>query len=143
LEFIDKNLGIYPLWILPLKPAQKGEFLCSHALNTDLVLNVGVWGRTDSYVSDPMQKNKDVEKFAMQYGGRKILYAHQYYEQDKFWDLYDKEKYERLREKYHAKNLFPDLYSATHVSQLLEKDRWAGFKAVSGHIFYKAIGKRM
>lgn len=58
LEFLDESLGIYPLWICPLKPAKKEEFLCSHCQSTELVLNVGIWGRTDKYLSNPVQKTE-------------------------------------------------------------------------------------
>ena len=137
LEFLDENLSIYPIWICPLKPAKKAEFLCSHYQNTELVLNVGIWGRTNKYLRDPMQKNRDVEKFSDKYGARKVLYAHQYYTPEEFWTLYDKGKYDRLREKYHANKMFPDIYSVTHVSKFLEKDNWAAVKAVVKHVLSK------
>lgn len=66
-----------------------------------------------------------------------MLYAHQYYTPEEFWNLYDKEKYDRLREKYYAANMFPDIYSVTHVSKFLEKDNWIAFKAVVKHVFSK------
>ena len=137
LEFLDESMGVYPLWICPLKPATKEEFLCSHSQNTELVLNIGIWGRTQKYLSDPMQKNRDAEQFSNKYDARKVLYAHQYYTPEEFWTLYDKGKYDSLREKYHATAMFPDMYTTTHVSKFLEKDNWTGFKAVAKHVLQK------
>jgi hypothetical protein len=137
LEFLDKELGIYPLWVCPLRPVKNNEFLCSHDLSTDLVLNIGIWGRTKKYLENPLEKNRLVEQFANKFKARKVLYAHQYYPQDEFWTLYDKNKYDNLREKYHANTMFTDIYSATHVSKLLDKNPWAGLKAVIQHIFTK------
>ncbi len=140
LEFLDNKLGIYPLWVCPLKPVQN-EFLCSHNQQTELVVNIGIWGRTQKYLSDPMGKNREVELFCDKYKARKVLYAHQYYDKNEFWDLYDKTKYDQLREKYHATSMFTDVYSATHVSEFRNKTPWIGLKAVVGHVLRKIISR--
>lgn len=137
LEFLDNKLGIYPLWVCPLKPVRNGEFLCSHDQKTELVLNIGIWGRTEKYLKDPMGKNREVELFCDKYKARKVLYAHQYYDKSEFWDLYDKNKYDNLRKKYHATEMFTDVYSTTHVSEFTNKTPWAGLKAVVGHVLRK------
>ena len=142
LELLDKELAIYPLWICPLKPVGNNEFLCSHDLKTDLVLNIGIWGRTKKYLTDPLGKNRAIEQFSNKYKARKVLYAHQYYPKDEFWTLYDKERYDHLREKYHAAAMFTDVYSATHVSEMLDATKWIGFKAVAKHVFQKITHRK-
>lgn len=88
LEYIDKELQIYPLWICPLKPGKEDK-LSANCIQTDLVFNIGIWGEADKEFSEFVQVNKDFEKKAFALGGRKMLYAHQYYDSDDFWKVYD------------------------------------------------------
>ena len=42
------------------------------------------------------------------------MYAHAYYTEQEFWDIYDEEKYKRLRREYHAESL-PSVYEKVRV----------------------------
>ena len=53
-------------------------------------------------------------------GGKKCLYAHGYYTEEEFWDIYDHKKYETLRSKYHATYL-PSVYDKVNVNVEAEK----------------------
>lgn len=116
LSYIDDRLHIYPLWICPLKPGRHDR-LSPNYLATDLVINVGVWGEVDPEYSRFLKANRDVENRVMELGGRKVLYAHQYYPKDQFWKIYDYAWYEMLRKKYFAEVVFPDLYEKTRVTE--------------------------
>src|SRR3989344_788018 len=58
LEFIDEELHIYPLWLVPLRPAGSFDKLSPNYIKTDLVINVGVWGRVDG---DYFKVNRKLE----------------------------------------------------------------------------------
>lgn len=45
-----------------------------------------------------------------------MLYAHAYYSEQDFWEIYDREWYNKLRGKYNAEGIFPDIWFKTHVS---------------------------
>lgn len=45
-----------------------------------------------------------------------MLYAHAYYTEEEFWQVYDKGWYEKLREKYYANEIFPTVWQKVHVS---------------------------
>jgi delta24-sterol reductase len=45
---------------------------------------------------------------------QKCLYAHAYYTEEEFWDIYDEGKYKGLRTKYHAESL-PSVYGKRNV----------------------------
>lgn len=117
-DFVDKRFGIYPLWIMPAKPAGKDEKLCPNYMDTKLMIDIGIWGGPVGHnFSEFLQANRDLEMFTKELGGRKVLYAHAYYPEEEFWEIYDKEWYEVLRSKYHADRVFPDIYAKTNVTQ--------------------------
>jgi hypothetical protein len=115
IKFIDKNYGIYPLWLCPLKPTKK-DILSPAYLTTDLVINVGVWGAMPEDYESFVQHNRQLEDKVYKFGGRKVLYAHAYYPKVKFWAIYDGKRYQQLRQKYAAGVVFPDIYEKTHVA---------------------------
>ncbi len=116
LETIDKELRIYPIWICPLKPG-KYDRLSANCIVTDLVFNIGVWGEAAKEFSGFIKLNKNFERIAFELGGRKMLYAHQYYSWDDFWKVYDLKWYNSLRHKYHANDTLSTIYEKTKVSE--------------------------
>ena len=116
LNYIDERLGIYPLWLCPLRPGKKDKF-SPNCLETDLVINVGVWGEASREYSDFVRENRDVENKVMELRGRKVLYAHAYYPRDEFWKIHDHTWYNMLRDKYFADKVFPDIYDKTKVTE--------------------------
>lgn len=117
LEFIDKTTHIYPLWLLPGKLGNKYDKLSPGHLKTDMTIDVGVWGKTAGDYSDVIKINRDIEKTLDKLGGRKVLYAHQYYPENDFWRIYDKKWYDNLRLTYKANYTFPNVYEKTHVKE--------------------------
>lgn len=112
LEFARRNYHIYPLWLCPLKVAGSDK-LSPNALDTKLVINVGIWGPMKPGKGSFVERNRQLEAKVRKLGGRKVLYAHSYYTEEEFWQVYDKSSYERLRRKYHAGVIFPDVYAKT------------------------------
>ncbi len=118
LEFCDQKLGIYPLWVCPLRQDEDVK-LSPNYINTSMVMNVGVWGELNN--KNILDMNHEIERAVSNFGGRKILYAHTHYSEDKFWQIYDQQWYSGIREKYHAVQVFLDIYSKVRV-----KDQYKG-----------------
>lgn len=116
LQSIDQTLHIYPLWLCPLRTDRKSKFSPNY-LDTKLVINVGVWGDIPRNYDNFIKQNKDVEKITIDLKGRKVLYAHAYYDRSDFWKIYDLEWYRALREKYFSHTVFPDIYDKTKVTE--------------------------
>lgn len=117
LEFIDKVTHIYPLWLLPGVLGDKHDKLSPGYLRTDLGIDVGVWGKVQGDYQELVSLNRKIEKKLTFLGGRKVLYAHQYYPENEFWEIYDKKWYKNLRKKYYADIIFPDVYEKTYVKE--------------------------
>jgi hypothetical protein len=112
----EQELGIYPLWLLPMKPTQEGQKLSPHYIPGDILIDVGIWGQSEKYLKDPIGLNQKFESLAAAIGGRKVLYAHAYYSKDDFWRIYDHAWYVALRDKYHASEAFPEIWEKVHVT---------------------------
>lgn len=97
-HFLDKLVGIYPLWLIPIKAPQTAK-LFSIPHNTDsMYVDFGVWG----YQRNPksIEVNRKMDLFLKEHQGRKILWSQSYYTHDEFWEVYDKRHYQTLRTKY-------------------------------------------
>ncbi|GAB1315765.1 hypothetical protein MFIFM68171_05975 [Madurella fahalii] len=121
-DYTSSELGIWPLWLCPLKRRGPPTF---HPYTTlpegvakkeqDMMLNVGVWGWGPKDPAQFVQKNRELENKVRELGGMKWLYAHTYYPQDEFWPMYGgREWYDGLRQKYRASTL-PSVWDKVHV----------------------------
>ncbi|KAF4965390.1 hypothetical protein FSARC_6804 [Fusarium sarcochroum] len=138
---VDSQLGIWPLWLCPLKGSRMPTF---HPVTSSLkkpgrdalreacisqpMLNIGAWGWGPSNTEDFIAKNRALEKKLAELGGRKWLYAHTYYTEEGFWNLYDRPWYQALRERYFATTL-PTVYDKVKkvdaLSEEKNEDQWS------------------
>ncbi|KAF2663359.1 FAD-binding domain-containing protein [Microthyrium microscopicum] len=109
LEYLEEDFGIYPLWLCPIKYRPTGLTIKHLPQNTDMLLNVGVWGPWSKNYKSFKAANLALESKVKDLKGVKWLYAQTFYTKDEFWDIYERSKYENLRVKYAATNL-PDVY---------------------------------
>lgn len=129
LDFIKYNnqkLGIYPIWLCPIKPTRTPQKLSPHHIGDGTLIDIGIWGQTEKYLDDPIGVNRDFEKYSQSINARKMLYAHAYYTQSEFWNIYDKNWYNSLRKKYNADKIFPDVWEKVHTSEKYQVKKWKG-----------------
>ncbi|KAF1838583.1 FAD-binding domain-containing protein [Decorospora gaudefroyi] len=118
-EFVrwtDERTGIWPLWLCPVKSAPHDERSFSQGNNVkdEILLDVGIWDMGPSDAQAFIKLNRDFESKVTELGGMKCLYAHAYYTEQEFWDIYEEKKYMELRRKYHAESL-PSVYEKVKV----------------------------
>jgi len=114
--FCNKKVEIFPLWLCPIKATTTPQFLSPHYLSENLLIDVGVWGPVKN-TSNLLEINQLFEKYVFEIGGKKMFYAETFYDKDFFWKIYDKEKYINLRKKYHANEIFPDIWEKINVKK--------------------------
>ena len=117
LQYLNSKLKIYPLWICPIMASQENDKLSPANCRTELVLNVGIYGIIKKG-EDYLKLNRDVEVSAVNFGARKVLYAHNYYPKDEFWKIFDYNWYKDIRSKFYAEDVFPDVFEKTYVSKV-------------------------
>jgi delta24-sterol reductase len=137
-DYIDKELKIWPLWVCPTLKKGNAEnivgwpfYKAEHQLKTttdqayarpaskkkdDLTLNFGVWGPTDPTPATVRKTNRDLEQKLRELRGMKVPYAANFYTEEEFWSLYDRTKYDELRKKWHAEAL-PNMYDKVRRGQ--------------------------
>jgi delta24-sterol reductase len=118
-EFVrwtDERTGIWPLWLCPVKSAPQGErsFSQGNIIKDDILLDIGIWDMGPAEPHAFIKLNRDFEAKVTELGGMKCLYAHAYYTEQEFWDIYDEKKYKELRSEYHAESL-PSVYDKVKV----------------------------
>ncbi len=110
MSFIESNLRAFPLWICPLRPNTKSPLLLTNS-KTQSLINIGVWSNEAfRNYEDFIAINRRIEQKVTELGGRKWFYAHSFYSEKEFWQIFDKKWYGGIRKKYHADYL-PDIYT--------------------------------
>lgn len=120
INYTIDSFGIWPLWLCPLRQTRLPT-LHPHCTETEAdgqnlvpMLNIGLWGdgpaRHDVFVA----KNCGLERKLREMRGMKWLYAHTYYTENDFWELFDRQWYEGLRRKYNAE-LLPSVWHKVNV----------------------------
>lgn len=130
IDFVKNELGIYPQWLCPLKPSKFTNF-SPNRIATDMVVNVGMYGKPIYDYDIFMSLNRKLEHEGQVLGGKKVLYAHVYSPEEEFWASYDKSLYESLREKYHASRVFPDIYQKVHTKGKYVPTIFKGFATLT------------
>ncbi|KAL2113158.1 hypothetical protein VUR80DRAFT_10021 [Thermomyces stellatus] len=134
-DYTSDSLNIWPLWLCPLRRPQAPTF---HPRTTtpasagleredEDMLNIGVWGWGPTDKAVFAAKNRELENRLRELGGMKWLYAHAYYSEDEFWDIYGRGWYESLREKYQATSL-PSVYDKVNVNAKAASGESTGWK---------------
>jgi delta24-sterol reductase len=89
--------------------------------NGDLTLNFGVWGPTDPTPAAVRTTNRDLEEKLRELRGMKVPYAANYYNEAEFWNLYDRQKYNALRKRWHAEAL-PNMFDKVRRREVDENE---------------------
>ena len=135
-EWLDRYFGYYPLWICPLlmrgKVPDSPYGIVTHKVkpsvnSPEYLMNFGVWGPGPDHRLKFLSLNRALERKVSDLEGKKWLYAHAYYTEKEFWDIFDKPEYDALREKYQASYL-PNIYQKVHVDVFAKEPQEAGFR---------------
>ncbi|KAI1380337.1 FAD-binding domain-containing protein [Hypoxylon crocopeplum] len=131
-DYVSDNLDIWPLWLCPLK-TPTGPSFHPHLRSSPNqgeggkggeMLNIGVWGWGPKNRDAFVRVNRDLEHKVDELGGMKWLYAHTYYGESEFWDVYgNRPWYEALRQKYQATSL-PSVYDKVKVGTDTRQEGW-------------------
>ncbi|NGX61910.1 MAG: FAD-dependent decaprenylphosphoryl-beta-D-ribofuranose 2-oxidase [Chlamydiae bacterium] len=109
LNQFQKQTGISPIWLCPIRGTNTPQILSPH-YGKERFLNLGFYG-VPKGVKDLPSLSAELEKEVLSFGGKKMLYSYTYYDKETFYRAYYHEKYQELRERYHAENRFPPLYN--------------------------------
>ncbi|ETN46814.1 uncharacterized protein HMPREF1541_01003 [Cyphellophora europaea CBS 101466] len=131
-DYINSILPNYQFWLCPAKNgkdlhvmnkfrAPSGDEEKRRIMQEDRIYNVGVYGKGTNDFDQFVKLNREIEqKLWHEFCGVKILYAHAYYTEEEFWEIYNREPYDLVRNKYNSQGL-PTVYDK--ISQDMQSGR--------------------
>jgi len=119
LRFFLQEIGIHPVWMCPIgghNLAHNFPFYPLHG--SGLFVNFGFW----DIVPNPQHHeagyfNRKIEARVTELGGIKSLYSDSYYDEDRFWELYNGERYRELKQHYDPDGRLRNLYQKCVLRQ--------------------------
>ncbi|KXH59337.1 FAD binding domain-containing protein [Colletotrichum salicis] len=142
IDWTNEKFGIYPLWICPVRVATDSSPRSNRHSIPDMLVNVGVWGLKTIRGPDDIpsldgaeafqecvRDNRAIEQATRDLGGAKMLYATNYYTEEEFWRIHDKEAHDELRDKWGASGL-PSLWDKLGNPNPTYKEKSSRFNVV-------------
>src|SRR5271166_2232836 len=113
LQFLLREIGVLPIWICPFRSYDPSVTYDLYVLDPKkLYVNFGFWDTVPSTQPEG-HYNKKIEAKALALHGKKGLYSTAYYDEETFWQIYNRREYEVLKSKYDPTRCFKDLYEKT------------------------------
>ena len=112
LSFLQREIGIRPIWICPIRPADAARPFTLYPLQPGVpYLNFGFWDVVHSREAHaPGHFNRRVEQQVMQFGGIKSLYSDSFFSREDFDRAYGMQAYAALKAKYDPQQRLLGLY---------------------------------
>lgn len=126
IDYTTESFDIWPLWLCPLRqtrlPTLHPHFPETEADGKTLkpMLNIGLWGFVPAQHDKFVVKNRELECKLRELSGMKRLYAHTYYKENEFWEMFDRQWYDGLRRKYNAESL-PSIWHKVSVDPNIQR----------------------
>ena len=102
LDFLLREIGILPVWICPIRPADASMRFTLYPLEPGVrYVNFGFWDVVERRARyEPGHFNRLVEREVMRLGGIKSLYSESFFTRDEFARAYRIDEYATLKAKY-------------------------------------------
>ena len=112
LEFLQREIAIFPIWVCPLRGELPGRHFSLFPLGAaPLYVNFGFWDVIESMrAREPGHFNRMIEREVMRLGGIKSLYSDSFFTPEAFEQAYGQPQYRRLKARYDPQGRAPDLY---------------------------------
>ncbi|PJD97797.1 MAG: FAD-binding protein [Parachlamydia sp.] len=107
-DWVTDFVGIFPLWLCPVKATSCPQILAPHSGNDSLYVDIGVYGLPQN--AQPLLKiNREIDQKMDLLQGRKMLYSYCSYTEEEFWKVYPKISYSQLRSRYFANDVWASI----------------------------------
>ncbi len=119
LEFFQREIGILPIWICPIRPYRRDVRFTLFPMDPDtLYVNFGFWDVVRRRTPFPAgHHNRRVEQEVARLRGIKSLYSDSYYPEEEFWRIFPRDAYAALKARYDPQGRAKDLYQKCVLKQ--------------------------
>lgn len=109
----EDTLGFFPLWCVPYRRVRDYEWISKNvfgSLDDELFVDLAVYG-----MKQPTNRNiyREIEEVLPRMHALKTLISYNYYDEDTFWSIFDRENYDAVKKLTDPRNVFRDLYEKT------------------------------
>jgi len=112
LDFLQREIGILPIWICPLHVPDPGAYFALYPLDAGtLHVNFGFWDvveRREAHEAGHF--NRLIEQEVLRLGGIKSLYSDSFFTREEFDSAYGMGTYTMLKRRYDPEGRAPHLY---------------------------------
>jgi FAD/FMN-containing dehydrogenase len=114
LDWYGREFRYFPLWCVPYRRVRAYEWIAPGFFNgngDELFLDLAIYGM--SQPPDGRNYYRLMEEQLMAIGGIKTLISHNFYSEQEFWQIWNKENYQRAKAIADPEGVFRDLYTKT------------------------------
>src|SRR3989339_781458 len=113
MEWYKKEINFFPLWCVPYKLVRQYEWLDKNfreKIKDELFLDIAIYGMKKK---DRKNYYKLIEDKLIEIGAIKTLISTNYYKEEDFWKIWNKDYYDKLKKQTDPNNIFRNLYTKT------------------------------
>ncbi|MDD5098979.1 MAG: FAD-binding oxidoreductase [Candidatus Colwellbacteria bacterium] len=112
-EFYLREFNDFPIWIVPYKIVDYPWINPNHlrGISDNLLIDFAIYGMKEKKGENHY---RIMEEELLKLPGLKTLISHNFFTEEEFWRIWNKETYARMKEKTDPRNIFGDLYQKAH-----------------------------
>jgi hypothetical protein len=125
----EKTFDFFPLWCVPYRLPHKYEWLSRRFVersSDELFVDLAIYGMEQK---GGVNYHKLMEEKLLEIGGIKTLISHNYFSEDQFWQMWNRENYEAAKSVTDPERIFRDLYTKTCKAAMGVRDEGVGSAA--------------
>jgi FAD/FMN-containing dehydrogenase len=116
-RWYERELDYWPLWIVPYKVEEPYPWIApAHAVGLagELMIDCAVYGKRNN--DRDVDWSEAIEAKTYELGGIKTLISRNHHTRERFWQVYDRERWEAAKQELDPRGLLADLYDKFHRS---------------------------
>jgi FAD/FMN-containing dehydrogenase len=109
----EQKFNYFPIWIVPYKMPKIYDWInpdFAKNITGDLWIDIAIYGMKQRSGENSY---KIIEEMLLQYSGLKTLISHNYYDEETFWKIYNREKYFSVKSETDPNNILNDIFNKT------------------------------
>jgi FAD/FMN-containing dehydrogenase len=113
LEWYAKDFGHFPLWVVPYARVHDYEWLTDSfwaKLSDKLFIDIAIYGMKQR---GDINYYRIMEEKLQELNGIKTLISYNYYQEDEFWQIFNRTNYDAVKAVTDPDNIFRNLYEKT------------------------------
>ena len=120
-RWYEREFDFWPLWIVPYRAPEEYPWISDEhreRINDSLLIDCAIYGKPND--SDDVDYSELLERKTFELDGIKTLISRNHYDENRFWKIYSKPRYDEMKARMDSRNLFGTLYEKFNPRQYLK-----------------------